>query len=109
MKKILLLTLFFRFVFGSELDELIKKCENGEAKSCHNAGLTYLKNKNYTDGEKYLKIGCENLEYWPSCNQMGLIYEISKNIPKDLKKAKYYYKKACKFGSKLDCNYAKEL
>ncbi|AQW80409.1 hypothetical protein CPIN17260_0050 [Campylobacter pinnipediorum subsp. pinnipediorum] len=77
--------MLFFIGFGSELDDLVTKSSD-------------------VDGKTYLKIGCEKLKYWPCCYQIGLIYKISKKCSARPKKVKYYYKKVCRFGSKLAYN-----
>ncbi|ASM39529.1 hypothetical protein CSPB12327_06735 [Campylobacter sp. RM12327] len=85
-------------------------CDLGNGMSCLNLHSIYIFENKFIEALQCLKTGCENLNHPTSCQQLGLAYKMGDyGLNKDIKKAKFYYKKACKLGSQLSCNYAKEL
>ena len=89
---------------------LEKACELKDGNGCLLLGSLY--SEILGDNEKskiYIEKSCD-LDYGSVYEMLGLRYENGKNgFTVDKKKAKYFYKKACKLGAKWSCKYAQEL
>jgi TPR repeat protein len=86
-------------------------CEADMSKACHAAVMSVSKfsaNPDFDKSMYYQKKGCE-LGTPRSCFVVGRNYEgpWKKGLVSDHKKARKYFKRACKLGMELGCQYAK--
>jgi hypothetical protein len=85
--------------------ELLKKaCDLGNGMGCLNAANAMQDDESKLN---YTMKGCD-LKHGLSCTMLGFIYQNGNSAtPKDPKKAKFYFKKACELGDKVTCGYLK--
>ena len=69
----------------------IKSCNLKNGHGCYH--LANIQ-KDLSNHLKFLKKACD-LNLSSSCNSLGIMYSLGKEIPKDYSKAKYFYEKTC--------------
>lgn len=85
-----------------------KACDLGNGSGCSNLATIYIITNDFIKAKEYQEKGCE-LNHPKSCSGLADIYKKGNSVAVDKKKAKFFYNKACKLGSKIDCSYAKSL
>ena len=92
-------------------NQLIKACNMSKGNACRDASMLIFNQKVNVDNPKQtiyqLNANACELNDAVGCSNLGYIYETGYGVPKDAKKAKKYYKKACKLGNKASCQKAK--
>lgn len=94
-------------------DLLETACHNGQKVGCLEIALRYRKGNgvevDFSKAASYYLPGCEK-EISVSCEGLGRLYETGgPNLQGNKKKAKKYYKKACKMHNSRACNKIKSL
>ncbi|MEA3552832.1 MAG: hypothetical protein U9R39_00360 [Campylobacterota bacterium] len=87
---------------ADNLQSHIHKCSMKSISSCNKVAGVYTKAKQCDMSLLYYNKACSYGD-GGSCFQVGGLYEEGLKIIKDLKKAKEYYKKACKLGYTYGC------
>ena len=86
----------------------IKACNLGNGTACQNASMMIYRKQvtpeNPNDLMFKLSANACELGSKTGCADTGYSYETGLGVPKDMKKAKEFYKKACKLGDKSSCN-----
>lgn len=109
MRKIILCTAVLGvFAFASEFDELLAKCDKGDAQACFNVGEAYDLGDfdlpiDYVSAAKYYAKSCE-LKNAVGCYNLADMYERGEGVKKDAKKAMEFYKTACDNDHANACN-----
>ncbi|MSN96315.1 sel1 repeat family protein [Campylobacter sp. FMV-PI01] len=93
MKKYIFI-LGFLSSFGFANEALLKDCESGNAKSCHNLGVEYYEKKDFTNAFKFFEKGCE-ARASKSCFAISEMYHNGEGVTKSTQKAIIYIEKAC--------------
>lgn len=84
-------------------------CEGSYPKSCMDMGILYQAESKIDDALKSYAMGCKKNDVG-ACYNLATIYYFGDGTQKNLKKAKYLYKKACKLGdSKQSCQRYEQL
>lgn len=114
MKKIIAIffILFSFSAYSNDIDELIKKANNGDAEAQYNLGNIYYYGKStITDYEKainYYKLSAEQGNLYAQHN-LGTMYYFGTGVPKNLSIAKEWFKKSCDQKFVIACGYYKKL
>lgn len=109
MKKIILvLCLVICASFGENISDFTKKCKEGDASYCHDAGVSYYFGQNgaqqdYLKAIEYYQKGCDNKIY-RSCSNLGIMYSDGFGVNQDYKKAIELHSKACNGGNAPACS-----
>lgn len=82
-----------------KLEYAVKSCISGFEDGCLNAYHTYNENKDYVNVLKYLNFGCNDLESYSCCDELGVIYFQGKGIAENKVKSYQFMKKALTLGS----------
>jgi len=83
-----------------------KSCTLGYGTGCNHVAKILRKEKKYQSAFNYYLTGC-HFNQANACYDLASLYKEGKGIHLNYKKAKQYYKKACRLGNKTSCkNYA---
>ncbi|PSM52155.1 Sel1 domain-containing protein [Campylobacter blaseri] len=94
MKKIILcLGLLLSFVFADDT-LLIKDCEAGNAKACHNIGVFHYEKKEFEKAYEFFKKGCDGRAS-KSCFAISTMYHNGEGVKHSTHEALIYIEKAC--------------
>lgn len=112
-KTIAIFFILFSFsVYSYDIDELIKKANNGDAEAQNKLGKIYSDgNSTITDYEKainYYKLSAEQGNLYAQHN-LGVMYYFGQGVPKNLSIAKEWFKKSCDQKFVIACGYYKKL
>ena len=92
---------------------MLKACNLSDADACQLASMMIYRKEVEVNNPKetmfQLSANACELGNKTGCSDTGYSYEIGLGVPKDLKKAKKYYQKACKMGHQYSCKKAKSL
>ncbi|RUM59571.1 MAG: hypothetical protein DSY66_02775 [Persephonella sp.] len=84
-----------------EIKQFKTECLKGDAEGCNTAASILFSFERYKEAFELFKIGCEKLNNSVSCYNVGDFFINGYgNLPKDEKKAIYYFKKACELSVK---------
>ncbi len=101
------------------INSLVGKCDDGDFESCSKIGIAYIHaSRIYQSADiegdnlssEYLvksfghfKKACEG-GYAGGCFELGLIYEMGRDVDRDMTKALSFYKQGCDVSGDADCN-----
>ncbi|MBQ3679408.1 MAG: sel1 repeat family protein [Succinivibrio sp.] len=74
--------------------ELESLCNNSEGNACFALAKNYLESGKQKESVELLKKSCE-FNYFPACNEVGVLLQKGEIIPTDLNQAKSYLERSC--------------
>lgn len=77
-------------------------CDKNDGKACHELARNYLNLGKQNEAVDLLKKSCD-LNYFPACNEVGVLFQKGENVSKDLTQAKKYLEKSCENKNVIGC------
>ena len=79
-------------------------CNNNDYNACFSLAKYYLGTGKHNESAELLKKSCEG-NFYPACNEIGVLLQKGEIIPRDLKHSKEYLEKSCENKNPNGCQF----